>query len=142
MQAGAAAQPGSIDAGLARCPIRVTAPGAEAAASILPGRPPQETRGEQRRRGDTSRAVKVRLRRALGPDCHTAAMAEEGTQEDRPRRQLRTARMEAFSDGIFTIASTLLVIELATNAASSGRRACAGMQDLQPSLSGPTSMVR
>ncbi|MGW7447494.1 TMEM175 family protein [Kitasatospora sp. NPDC054795] len=40
-------------------------------------------------------------------------MTEGGTEQDRTRRQLRTARMEAFSDGIFTIAGTLLVIEIA-----------------------------
>ncbi|MFJ4668374.1 TMEM175 family protein [Kitasatospora purpeofusca] len=40
-------------------------------------------------------------------------MTEGGTERDRTRRQLRTARMEAFSDGIFTIAGTLLVIEIA-----------------------------
>jgi len=40
-------------------------------------------------------------------------MTDERPGEDRTRRQLRTARMEAFSDGIFTIAGTLLVIELA-----------------------------
>ncbi|MET9735069.1 TMEM175 family protein [Streptomyces sp. NPDC006458] len=40
-------------------------------------------------------------------------MAEEGTEQDRTRRQLPTARLEASSDGIFTIAGTLLVIEIA-----------------------------
>ncbi|MEU4099426.1 TMEM175 family protein [Streptomyces tanashiensis] len=40
-------------------------------------------------------------------------MSEEEVREDRTRRQLRTSRMEAFSDGVFTIAGTLLVIELA-----------------------------
>lgn len=40
-------------------------------------------------------------------------MTVEQAGGDRARRQLRTARMEAFSDGIFTIAGTLLVIELA-----------------------------
>ena len=37
----------------------------------------------------------------------------------RPRFSLRTARMEAFSDGIFAIASTLLVLDLAIPALSS-----------------------
>ncbi|MFE3325454.1 TMEM175 family protein [Streptomyces sp. NPDC059176] len=40
-------------------------------------------------------------------------MAEEGMDEEQPRRRLRTARLEAFSDGIFTIAGTLLVLEIA-----------------------------
>jgi uncharacterized membrane protein len=37
----------------------------------------------------------------------------------RPRFSLRTARMEAFSDGIFAIAGTLLVLDLAIPAVSS-----------------------
>ncbi|WP_395295036.1 TMEM175 family protein [Kitasatospora hibisci] len=40
-------------------------------------------------------------------------MTEEPVERDQPRRQLQTARLEAYSDGIFTIAGTLLVLEIA-----------------------------
>ncbi|MFJ4668376.1 TMEM175 family protein [Kitasatospora purpeofusca] len=45
-------------------------------------------------------------------------MAEEEAEAGKLRRQLRTARMEAFSDGIFTMACTLLVIDLAVPSGS------------------------
>jgi uncharacterized membrane protein len=46
-------------------------------------------------------------------------MTDADPPDRRPRFSLRTSRMEAFSDGIFAIASTLLVLDLAIPAASS-----------------------
>ena len=40
-------------------------------------------------------------------------MTDTGPPDRRRRFSLRTSRMEAFSDGIFAIASTLLVLDLA-----------------------------
>jgi uncharacterized membrane protein len=45
-------------------------------------------------------------------------MSEHGPADRRRVLSLRTSRMEAFSDGIFAIASTLLVLDLAIPAAS------------------------
>jgi uncharacterized membrane protein len=45
-------------------------------------------------------------------------MSEPGPADRRRVLSLRTSRMEAFSDGIFAIASTLLVLDLAIPAAS------------------------
>src|SRR5215475_2216527 len=46
-------------------------------------------------------------------------MSDNGPPERRRVLRLRTSRMEAFSDGIFAIASTLLVLDLAIPAVSS-----------------------
>jgi uncharacterized membrane protein len=40
-------------------------------------------------------------------------MSDNGAPDRRRPFSLRTSRMEAFSDGIFAIASTLLVLDLA-----------------------------
>jgi Endosomal/lysosomal potassium channel TMEM175 len=46
-------------------------------------------------------------------------MSETGPDDVRRRISLRTARMEALSDGIFAIAATLLVLDLAIPAVTS-----------------------
>jgi len=46
-------------------------------------------------------------------------MSETGPAETRRRISLRTARMEAFSDGIFAFAATLLVLDIVIPAATS-----------------------
>ena len=46
-------------------------------------------------------------------------MSETGPDDVRRRISLRTARMEAFSDGIFSIAATLLVLDLVIPAVTS-----------------------
>ena len=46
-------------------------------------------------------------------------MSDTGPDDSRRRISLRTTRMEAFSDGIFAIAATLLVLDLAVPAVTS-----------------------
>ena len=46
-------------------------------------------------------------------------MSDTGPADSRRRFSLRTARMEAFSDGIFAIAATLLVLDLVIPAVTS-----------------------
>jgi uncharacterized membrane protein len=46
-------------------------------------------------------------------------MTDTDPADRRRRFSLRTSRMEAYSDGIFAIASTLLVLDLAIPAVSS-----------------------
>jgi len=56
--------------------------------------------------------------KAPGPLCDAAPVSDPGPADRRRVLSLRTARMEAFSDGIFAIASTLLVLDLVVPAAS------------------------
>lgn len=73
--------------------------------------------------------------RVASTSCHTGNMTSDGVDlDDRQQRQLEAGRVAAFTDGVFAIIITILVLDIRVPDLGSGQSLRASIDEVQPTF--------